>query len=411
MSPARTAALPLLLAAWPVCAASASDRAPTDADRAAAAEAFAAGDVDDPELPGRAAAFAADRSRVAARGAEPGARFDQHADILRFPELWGGEPVRVSGGRLGPVTGGGEIHFTTVAASDGRYAVAVRGGDLPEPGAWVTVTGVVAGVSRGGDGPAVPLIAAASVDRAGAPISPARWAAVRHRTLGIRPAERPLYYDLLAAAAETPLDEQRAAAERFAGVRRVDLQLPPDAELPTFADVFRHPRHYEAERVTLTGYARRVVDYPAGENPHGLTTLTEASVFTEDSQSNPAVVVAASADADLPRGDDLMVPVRFTGYFFKMYGFEARDANRVAPLFLAGRLERLAEPAPAAGGPWLLVLAAVVAVAGLSAGWWAWRLRPKRRRLPGAAGTVDAAEFPPERIDADEPPLFHEPPR
>ena len=398
--------------------AAGGDWTPTDADRAAVDAVYAdwaASGLGRVNLLGRAADFLIERARVSARGRPPGTRFDQHADILRFPDLWEGKPVHLRGGRLGAVTGGAvagedEARFVTIAAPEGDYAVAVREDDLPEPGTWVTVQGVVAGVSRGG-GTAVPLVAAASLSRSGDVIFPGRWNPVEHRTLGIRPVERALYYDLLESAVRKPPEQQRAAAERFASRRRQALGLLEDAELPTFADVFRNPELYEGEQVTLSGYARRIVDYPAGENPHGLTTLTEASVFTQDSQSNPAVVVAAAADADLPRGDDLMVPVRFTGYFFKMYGFEARDTNRVAPLFLAGRLERMEEPAPQSGGPWLLVLAGLVAVAGVSAGWWAFRLRPKRKPLPGGAATVDATEFPPDGGgDEEKPPLFDEPP-
>ena len=38
-------------------------------------------------------------------------------------------------------------------------------------------------------------------------------------------------------------------------------------------------------------------------------------------------------------GDNILERVAVTGYFFKLYGYEARDTTRLAPLILASRLE------------------------------------------------------------------------
>ena len=125
-----------------------------------------------------------------------------------------------------------------------------------------------------------------------------RWAVVEDDTLGVRPEEAELYGRVLVeTAAANPGRLALDAAEFAAARRRGD-----GAGLPPFVDLFRHPDAYRGKAVTLTGHARVVREFP-GPAPRGggdPPTLVEAWVFTEDSQTNPAVVVAADAP-DLPR--------------------------------------------------------------------------------------------------------------
>ncbi|MFH5804769.1 hypothetical protein [Alienimonas sp. DA493] len=233
-----------------------------------------------------------------------------------------------------------------------------------------------------------------------------RFAIVRDDTLGVQPAEGALY--------EAVLDELRVAdpaaleaeAIRFREQRREALNLPESRDFPAFPDLFNNPETYRGQAVTLIGQARKITEYPAGPTAADPDeTRVELWVYTDDSQTNPAVVVALAAPG-LPRGDDLLEPVKVTGRFFKRWGYEARDGKvRIAPLILAERVEpvRAVQPPPAT--PFVLALTAAVAVVGLSAGVWAWWLRPKRRKGTVAAGggeTPDLGGFTPPPEDEPE---------
>ena len=221
-----------------------------------------------------------------------------------------------------------------------------------------------------------------------------RFAIVKDDTLGVRPAEGALY--------EAVLDETRAEdpaalaaeAKRFQQRRREALNLPEGRPFPVFPDLFKHPDAYRGRAVTLIGQARKIVEYPAGPTAADPDEpRVELWIYTDDAQTNPAVVVAAAAPG-LPRGDDLREPVKVTGRFFKRYGYNARDdLTRTAPLILAATAEpvEIVEPPPAT--PFVLGLTAAVAVVGLSAGLWAWWLRPKRRRGALRTGGGEAPDL------------------
>jgi hypothetical protein len=205
--------------------------------------------------------------------------------------------------------------------------------------------------------------------REGGALEPAEWSVVRHRSLGVRPEEKSLYYRVLRNAADADPQSLEAAARALLEQRKQDApaRIRHQKPFPTFVDLFKHPDAYEGKPVTLKGHAREIRKYPAGDNSEGLDTLYEAWVYTEDSESNPAVIVASSASADLPIGSDLQVPVEATGYFFKIYAYHAHDTARVAPMVLAGRIEKLPEPEMSGAPTWLL--AAAGAVAALLFGW------------------------------------------
>ena len=166
----------------------------------------------------------------------------------------------------------------------------------------------------------------------------------------IRPEEAAGYFAILNHARQLPLTQLKAAAklfqqERLAVVKR-DPNFryyfrEPDAEFPTFVDVHRNPEAYHGRLVTFRGHMRRLVSYPAGENPHGLQQLHEAWLYVDGAQQNPVVVVCSEVPQGITTGSDILVDfVSATGYFFKRYGYEDRTGEpRFAPLILAQRLE------------------------------------------------------------------------
>lgn len=183
-----------------------------------------------------------------------------------------------------------------------------------------------------------------------------RWlTAAKHPQTGllsrnIRSEEAAGYFAILNHARQLPLTQLKAAAktlqqERLAVVKR-DSNFryyfrEPDAEFPTFVDVHRNPEAYHGRLVTFRGHMRRLVSYPAGENPHGLQQLHEAWLYVNGAQQNPVVVVCSEVPQGLATGSDILVDfVSATGYFFKRYGYEDRTGEpRFAPLILAQRLE------------------------------------------------------------------------
>lgn len=235
---------------------------------------------------------------------------------------------------------------------------------------------------------------------------------VATRSIGISEAEAPAYYAILHHAQVIPSDRLRQAAFRYRQVRHEQSPLfrdKPISEFQPFVDLFKNPDKYIGQPVTMTGYTRRLVSVPADPNPYGIETLYELWLFTDDSQNNPLVVVCSEVPEDLPRGDDLINGITVTGYFFKLYGYDAEDNKRLAPMLLAHRVTwnppKPAEPLPIS--PWVLypVLLGIIGIVIFLLWYTAYRDRvnsPLRHgKLPaggkltfGEQSTVGDEQFP-----------------
>ena len=333
--------------------------------------------------------------------------FSTTHDLLRFPDVNRGRPVQLAGvvrdvgkQELGerPTT---VVRLVPSDATGGLAAVLLPDDvEPPEKGDRIRVTGLflkIAALPADDDSTmSAAVVAAPAFDREDRSpgVLPDRslWSVVEHRTLGVRATESGLYYRLLHDAASARPDAlQTAAAEQVAERRQANRQLAGREPFPVFVDMFKNPTAYEGRPVTLNGYAREIRKYPAGQNAAGLETLYEAWIYTDDSQGNPAVVVAADVTGDIPLGDDLQVPVRVTGYFFKIYGYEARDTTRVAPMILAGHLDVLPEPVMEGPPWWLLAILAGVFAALIF--WLATSYWRTRRRAPGFVTSDEAPDF------------------
>lgn len=253
----------------------------------------------------------------------------------------------------------------------------------------------------------VSLVATSSIGASeSAALDPSWLESARHPqtgllSRGIRAEESAGYFAILNHARQLPLATLHSAATDFQRERSAIIRRDPHfrfyfqkspAEFPTFADLFRNPEAYHGRPVTFRGHLRRLISFPAGENPQGLGQLHEAWLYTDGAQQNPVVVVCSELPPNLPVGDDLLVDfVTSTGYFFKRYGYEDRSGQtRFAPLILAQRLEWTPRPAAA---PWLsprmqfgLVVAAAL-VSAIVIGRMSRVRRPVRNDGP--------AQFPP----------------
>jgi len=194
-------------------------------------------------------------------------------------------------------------------------------------------------------------------------INPEILAVVPHpeyglKTKGIREEEREAYFWILEKARQVDYKMQRATARDFMQKRMVEskwrkFRSDPEFEFPIFVDLLNNadkPEVYHGKLVTFKGHIRRLTPMFAGENDYDLKTLYESWIYTADSQQHPAVVICSSIPEGMLKAfqkKQLLDHVSATGYFFKMYAYEAQDQLRFAPLILAQRLQWRPPPLPA----------------------------------------------------------------
>lgn len=249
----------------------------------------------------------------------------------------------------------------------------------------------------------VELAAQTSLDR-GASIHPKLMETVQDNSIGVRFEEREAYLRTLQLAQEVPLSRLRDFADQNKEERRDSTPAYSSrkwADFPQFVDLFTHPNFYRGRPVTIQGVMRKLTKFDLGQNRYDLEQAYEGWVYPADSQGNPVVVVFTSKDERLPVNGDIQEEVRFTGYFFKMYGYDAHDMTRKAPLILAGEVEPTARSHRAAyqpiRGEWYLLTAFVF----LLGCYTVWAIN--RREMPARTLSQiepDFRHFPPQEYPA-----------
>jgi hypothetical protein len=198
---------------------------------------------------------------------------------------------------------------------------------------------------------------------------------------------------------------QREQAEALWKKRQKALDRP----LSLFVDLFKQmgddPSTYRGQSVTLGGTLRKFREITVDPlNDYGIETLYEGWIFAEDSQSNPTVVVFTENAAQLPEGDDLNIPVKVTGYVFKMYGYQSRDPDhplRVAPMLLAKTMQKMSitqpEPFPVV---WVGVAIGLLVVGIVL---FLWTSHQKDKQFRQKTLKKDQEEGPPkfDQLDAE----------
>ncbi len=173
----------------------------------------------------------------------------------------------------------------------------------------------------------------------------------------LAPEDNSAYYGLLHQAEVVDEQALTAAASQFLASRQQQTQLP------VFLDMLRNPTAYRGQPVTLKGHTLQVLSYEALENPWGITTLYEASFFEEDAQGNLATIIFLERPDRLPLGDKLVDGVTVTGYFLKLYHYDAEDKHtHKAPFLLARTLQVAPPPAEHGSAPAWLIPVVVVGV-------------------------------------------------
>ncbi len=222
---------------------------------------------------------------------------------------------------------------------------------------------------------------------------------VRDSTLGVRYEERDAYFRILQLAQEVPLTRQKEYADVFREERRQShprYSKRKPSEFPNFVDLFQSPDDYRGRPVSLHGVLRKLTKFDPGKNSQGIAEAYEGWLYTDDSQGNPTVIVFTGKPQDLPVGGDLTEEIRVTGYFFKMYGYDAQDVARKAPLLLAGEIEWRPGPKGYVAKPLsleaYLIATFVVFVVGYAA-WQSNRHQMARRVKPPVE--ADFSKLPP----------------
>lgn len=233
----------------------------------------------------------------------------------------------------------------------------------------------------------------------GQSVNPKWMKVVEDNSIGIRYEERDLYFHMLELAQKVPFAKQVDAAADFRERQRSlhpRFSKLPAYEFPQFVDLFENPDAYHGRPVTMQGVLRQLTKFDPGPNEYGLTEVFEAWIYTSDSQHNPCVVVFARKPEGLRVGGDLAEEVRVTGYFMKMYGYEAQDVPRAAPLLIADAVEWRASSKAAISEPLGLEAYLLVGFLVLTLGYSFYhtnRLEMTRPMRPQPE--IDFSQFPP----------------
>jgi hypothetical protein len=181
-------------------------------------------------------------------------------------------------------------------------------------------------------------------------LPPALFENVSESRIGIRQDEREAYFTVLAKARDTRLPVLEAAGRRDLG----------------YIELFNDPETHRGEIVTVEGQLRRLIELPAGDNSHGLQTLYEGWLFTEDSGPNPFRIVFSRLPEGTPTGERVRLAARFTGYFFKRTGFVNKAGElHSAPLLLGKTIHWQPEVPLETGVPTRTLMVVIGLVAGL----------------------------------------------
>jgi hypothetical protein len=245
----------------------------------------------------------------------------------------------------------------------------------------------------------------------GRTIHPDLMSTVVDNTIGVLYEEREAYLQILRLAHDVPLRWLERYAAEMRSERR---ELVPSyksrhfKDFPQFVDLFNRYDYYRGRPVTLHGVMRKLTKFDVGQNQLELDQAYEGWVYPPDSQGNPVVVVFTSKDEQLPVRGEIQEEVQFTGYFFKMYGYDAFDTTRKAPLILAGEVQWFPHPYKPAYGPIGLEWYALTTMAFL-VGWYGiWQMN--RRAIPSRPRPQiepDFRHFPPMEHPAPDSHLPH----
>lgn len=231
-----------------------------------------------------------------------------------------------------------------------------------------------------------------------------KLAVVRDDSLQIRPAEQPLYWELLREG------EQKEWGSADSALR------------PSYAEVMKNLPTLRGSIISVTGKLRRLSHYevpieavPKEAVPNEVPNdgasrpLYEGWFFTSDSGIHPWVVQFLVPPTGVTFGDELDLPITVTGLLFKTYQYESKAGLSSAPLLITDRVRidgPTAAPSPTRPRRWNLVPLAVllfgliVILRYAGAGMFA-PLRPQRVRRAELPDRIQLPADPPLSVVKD----------
>lgn len=173
---------------------------------------------------------------------------------------------------------------------------------------------------------------------------------VQDRTRGIREEERDAYFQTLEHAAKADYEQQQNLARKNLAAFEKDFELKqaqavaknpsqPRYRYSLYAHLLKQSEQYRGKLITLRGHIRRLEEMPLADGDGDAGVAYQSYLFTDDSRTHPYIIVSRNVPDGIPRGGDLNEEVALTGYFFKIYAYDAQDTARVAPLIITGRLQ------------------------------------------------------------------------
>ncbi len=164
---------------------------------------------------------------------------------------------------------------------------------------------------------------------------------LKTKRTGFLPEENETYYLVLGYASSANPKEVKDAATDFLKQRWEQSKYShlPFEQFPVYVDMYLNPKAYQGRPVSMSGHLQRTVISEPGKNEHGVDQLCEAWLYTDDSQSNPTVVLSTSFPEGMPIGEQAIDHVTVTGYIYRMYTYEARDTGRFAPVLMANHIQ------------------------------------------------------------------------
>jgi len=194
---------------------------------------------------------------------------------------------------------------------------------------------------------------------AGLKINPERFESIEDYSVNVLPEESDSFFYTIYHASQVPLKELEQAGEDDA------------AHAAMRAD----PEYYRGKVITIEGDLRRLEEIPAIQNAYGIEKFFDAWIITPTSDNIPYRVVAEFKDDGLPVQHMISetVPVRVSGYFFKIQAYPVKGGKpQMTPLLIARSITK-APPRPAPislskdsnPGRWLFVIFSVVFVVAI----------------------------------------------
>jgi hypothetical protein len=143
---------------------------------------------------------------------------------------------------------------------------------------------------------------------------------------GVRHHEAHAFFTIIAKAKEIPSRLLEKAGQE------VDYTV-----LMTDSD------RYRGQPLTISGIVRRIekveMTKEDAEKTLGINHYFVAWMWTDSSGNSPYRLIASSLPEDMALGQDIEVPAKFTGYFFKQEGYQSQGGFHVAPVLIGQHLD------------------------------------------------------------------------